>query len=382
MMGCPPLVRTGLGLLFVVSVLVACADNSEPRGPGPDAGLTVPVDGDRDGVAKGEDCDDGDRSLGARALDGDCDGSLRGDDCDDADPQSTTKAQDGDCDGIVEADDCDDGDPQSTRRAEDQDCDGYDQDEDCNDEDASIYPGAEEDWDDGIDQDCDGNEDSICGDGKIGNIEGCDDGNERDGDGCSAVCAIEPQCTAGCLENADCDPLACIGIPRRVDGATGQCVDLQASPAGRDEPCSLENPCGPELACLGASIWEQGAWCVPQWFAKNFYSHDDQVIPEDGSRYSSTVVACGLASVPVDIVVYLHLDHPRPQDLLVQLEDPNGQIGSVLDHEVWVPGPIVARVGSGDDTVNGEWTLHISDTVNGERGTLTGWSVYLMSRWD
>jgi subtilisin-like proprotein convertase family protein len=39
-------------------------------------------------------------------------------------------------------------------------------------------------------------------------------------------------------------------------------------------------------------------------------------------------------------------------------------------------------VGSGDDTVNGQWTLHITDTVAGETGVLLGWSVYLLSNWD
>ena len=97
---------------------------------------------------------------------------------------------------------------------------------------------------------------------------------------------------------------------------------------------------------------------------------------------TSTLVACGLATVPVDIVVTLQLDHPRPEDLLVVLEDPNGQQGTVLDHQTWTPGPIVVGVGSGDDLVNGEWTLHVTDTVPGEDGELRGWSVYLLSNWD
>ena len=93
-------------------------------------------------------------------------------------------------------------------------------------------------------------------------------------------------------------------------------------------------------------------------------------------------MACGLATVPVDIVVTLHLDHPRPEDLVVTLEDPNQQVGIVLSNESWTPGPIVTFVGSGDDLVNGEWTLTVSDTVMGESGRLLGWSVYLLSNWD
>jgi cysteine-rich repeat protein len=291
---------------------------------------------------------------------------------------------DADGDGVPRAEDCDDQDDQLGARTEDRDCDGYTRPEDCNDDNPSIYPGADEDWEDGVDQDCDGNADSICGDARIGNIETCDDGNEVDGDGCSHRCTIEAQCTEGCLSDDDCEGAdeRCIGQPGDLDSATGQCEQTNVNPEGLERPCSLENPCGPGLACLGAYTWDEDGWCVADWFAKDFYSHDLADLPEDGSRYSSSVIACGLASVPVDIVLYLHLDHPRPEDLLIELEDPNGQVGTVLDHEPWRPGPLVAQVGSGDDQVNGLWTLHVRDTVRGETGSLTGWSLYLLSRWD
>ena len=97
-------------------------------------------------------------------------------------------------------------------------------------------------------------------------------------------------------------------------------------------------------------------------------------------QLSSSVVACGLASVPVDIVVYLHLDHPRP-NLVIELEDPNGQV-DCASNQAWSPGPIIAQVGSGDDEVNGRWTLRVRGAVSGVSGTLTGWSLYLLSRWD
>ena len=223
---------------------------------------------------------------------------------------------------------------------------------------------------------------AVCGDGMLEGGETCDDGNLGDGDGCSASCGIEPQCTTGCTDNSQC-PMdqSCVGAPSSVPGATGQCEDIWAYPPGADAPCSPALPCGPGLACLGEFIWGSG-WCVAEWFAKDFYSYDDLVIPDDGSTVSSSIIACGLATVPVDIVVTLHLDHPRPQDLLVVLEDPNKQHGVVLNHQIWSPGPIVASVGSGDDTVNGEWTLHVTDSVSGETGRLLGWSVYLLSNWD
>jgi cysteine-rich repeat protein len=45
-----------------------------------------------------------------------------------------------------------------------------------------------------------------CGDGVVDPNEACDDGNNVDGDGCSAVCAVEPYCGDGVLDPGEqCD---------------------------------------------------------------------------------------------------------------------------------------------------------------------------------
>jgi len=123
-------------------------------------------------------------------------------------------------------------------------------------------------------------------------------------------------------------------------------------------------------------------FCVAGWQAKDFFSFDNLDIPDGGTGIQSSVVACGLATVPEDIVVTLHLDHPSPEDLIVKLQDPNGQEGTVLENEAYGGEAIVTSVGSGDDTVNGLWTLSVTDTVTGQSGKLLGWSVYLLSRYD
>lgn len=347
--------------VFVFGVLVSCGDDgvncdAPEQSSDPECGPTI-MDQDNDGVPDGEDCDDADETLGAQALDQDCDGTLTDADCDDTNADSTVRAEDQDCDGSLTEADCDDTDP-------------------------SIYPGAEEDWTDGIDSDCDGNEDSVCGDGLLGNIETCDDGNVAAEDGCSETCQIEPQCSEGCASTEECDTgETCVGRPSSVAGATGQCEDTSVNPAGSWDACDEGTPCGPDLVCMGLYVWGNG-YCVPDWQAKTFHQYAAVEIPDDGTVVSSPVVACGLASVPEDILVVLHLDHPRTTDLVIELEDPNEQKGIVLDQQEWTPGQIVVRVGSGDDMVNGQWTLHVKDTVAGETGRLMGWSVYLVSRWD
>jgi cysteine-rich repeat protein len=298
-----------------------------------------------------ENCSDG--------IDNNCDDSL---DCADAD--------------CLDLDECAGDDDDSAQGDDDDSAQGDDDDSAQGDDDDS----AQGDDDDSALA-------AVCGDYLLEVDENCDDGNQQADDGCSALCQIELQCSSGCLQNSDCSGSeTCVGRPSSVAGATGQCEDTTSNVAFPAPTCSSSQPCPAGQACLGEFLratWPANdRWCVDGWFAKDFYSYDDLTIPDAGAALSSTVVACGLATVPVDIVVTLHLDHPRSEDLVITLEDPNGQQGTVLSNETWTPGPIITSVGFGDDTVNGEWTLHVSDTVSGETGRLMGWSVYLLSRWD
>jgi len=67
-----------------------------------------------------------------------------------------------------------------------------------------------------------------CGDGSLQPGEACDDGNQTDGDGCSASCEIEPGCGDGVL-GADeaCDD----GNTASGDGCSADCVQ---------EPCTVK----------------------------------------------------------------------------------------------------------------------------------------------
>lgn len=172
-----------------------------------------------------------------------------------------------------------------------------------------------------------------------------------------------------------------MGKPNTVSGATGQCEDTTSSVPGTNDSCATTAQCGSGLVCLGEFAWMSGGWCIPAWFAKTFFVGEALSIPDDGSVVSSQVVVCGLASVPIDIVVVLHLDHPNPEDLIVTLHAP-GEQAVLLDQEPWVPGPIVAKGIPSDNTANGLWSLEIVDVVSGDAGTLHGWSLYVLSMWD
>jgi len=124
--------------------------------------------------------------------------------------------------------------------------------------------------------------------------------------------------------------------------------------------------------------------------AKTFTSAETVAIPDgDNKGVTTTIVACGLATVPVDVVVTLDIDHPHPKDLVVTLYDPHaspenpedGAKAVLWDHVADGSATVIAGI-PGDNSVNGLWKLQVTDTEGGQAGTLKGWSVYLLSRWD
>ena len=234
-------------------------------------------DGDGDGLAWSEDCDDDDADVGDAVVwhtDADRDGYgdpdatasscgqppglvADGSDCDDTNSAVHPGAdevwydgEDQDCDEATEydadgdgydaeqggGDDCDDGDPGVHPGAVDglfddvdQDCDGEtgtdgDGDgyanmayggDDCDDDDADVYPGADEVWYDGVDQDCAGGDDwDADGDGYSTDAVGGADCDDGDAD-------VSPGAEEVCDDGVDND---CDGATDDVD-ADGDGVD-------------------------------------------------------------------------------------------------------------------------------------------------------------
>lgn len=176
--------------------------------------------------------------------------------------------------------------------------------------------------------------------------------------------------------------LRCYGRPNDGSSPFGKCVDPTRVP-GEGADCDRYAPCAEGLICAGWTLWGEGT-CNPQWMAGRWSARPESEIPAGGAA-SASVVAYGLASVPVDIEVQLHLEHPRYGDLRVTLTDPNGD-AAVL----WDRSPELARFSrsfattgiSRDDQVNGRWTLTVEDLATGESGSLVSFDLFVVSRWD
>ncbi len=190
-----------------------------------------------------------------------------------------------------------------------------------------------------------------------------------------------------CPSNDDCaEGLACVGM--NPDVMSGRCIDIHADHFEAGSQCSLEAGClpGVGLVCAGARTHGEGI-CVPAWMRGYFNANYGDVAVPDGSNVALELQAFGLASVDADVVIDLVISHPRVSDLLVTLTNPAtaevvvydgaGKTGSEValrDH--------VVRGFSGDEMVNGNWTLRVTDRATGSTGTVHHFALTITSRWD
>ncbi|MBX3272894.1 MAG: DUF4215 domain-containing protein [Sandaracinaceae bacterium] len=110
----------------------------------------------------------------------------------------------------------------------------------------------------------------FCGDGLLDRGEECDDGNNRDGDGCSASCRVEVFCGDGILDpGEECDD----GNNRNGDGCSAS--------------CRIEGP----AAVCGNRVVEPGEEC-----------DDGNRVSGDGCSSSCTIESTGylVCNVPGD----------------------------------------------------------------------------------
>lgn len=144
---------------------------------------------------------------------------------------------------------------------------------------------------------CDANDDCArarCGNSSIDAGEICDDGNRRDGDGCSAACVPEREvlgaslCGNGVLEPPEqCDD----GGIAPGDGCSASCI-LEQNQCDSDSQCGggkcIEGICTIPLPCEANSQCPAGAQCVNKQCQVNEACASDTECPQGAACRSGT----------------------------------------------------------------------------------------------
>lgn len=147
------------------------------------------------------------------------------------------------------------------------------------------------------------------------------------------------------------------------------------------EDCEDNADCADGLMCAGAVVWGTGVFCTDTWGV--FSWEGPQSIPDDGTELLTTVDVQGLASVPVDVVLTVRIDHDRPSDLVLSIDNFNGY-GETL----WTGGDadpeleMVVYAFPSDDMVHGAYNVRLTDTVAGTEGEVLGWDLLVVSVYD
>jgi len=166
----------------------------------------------------------------------------------------------------------------------------------------------------------------------------------------------------------------------------GVCVSVAAIP-GEDAACGSDSQCATGLVCAGQTRGYGS--CRPAWTRGTFDAIAGDPIPDAGS-VSSHLTAYGLATVDTDVTLRATIAHTKPNQLRLYLRNPAGTEvlawdgpaeGATSGAATFVFDRTVVGF-SGDESVNGTWSLRVVDLAAGTAGTLTRWGVTLGSRWD
>ena len=269
--------RLSLGLLCILSLPLACADDAVGTASGVVAETGATETGPTGSSDAGE-SNDGQDGDGDPAGDGDGDPTGVGDGDGDGDP-STTGDGDGDGDASTTGDGDGDGDGDAPYRG-----------------DGTIDPG--EQCDDGPDMgvgfaclgDCTLN---VCGDGSIGPNEGCDDGNLLDNDGCSANCTLEdvlPQAILCGNKLFECGDTFDNDMDGLVDLADPECT----SPCDDDEGSFKTNLPGQNNDCKGDCYFDNNSGGGDDKCEWNLKCDPENPGAQIGCEYDPDFEMCGL----------------------------------------------------------------------------------------
>ncbi|MFT7583282.1 MAG: hypothetical protein ACI9MR_004969, partial [Myxococcota bacterium] len=156
--------------------------------------------------------------------------------------------------------------------------------------------------------------------------------------------------------------------------------------------CGPERVCGADLVCAGMALWGDGI-CFPSWMLGR---HDADTTPAvtipDNGAVTIPIPVSGMASVEVDVILYLEITHPAAAQLSLTMLNPLNEdgdisqavtvlnVGDASGSNLLIHRAVVGF--SGDEVANGEWALVVADEVAGQVGTVDVLWMEMTSRWD
>jgi hypothetical protein len=201
---------------------------------------------------------------------------------------------------------------------------------------------------------------------------------------------LEPGCDAFTLSV----PVIAVALtptpasPITAVGATSRGALVPCSAGGLEgATCSLDAPCAPGLHCALLTHGGPTGMCLETSQRGVFPGAGFGTIP-DASLAGRTVTfdAGGIATVPLDVLLEVELDHPRPSDLHITLTSPSTSSVVVWDNQVHPGGRTVFRravVGfPADESLTGTWSLTIRDANQGLEGSVLSARLEILSQWD
>ncbi len=162
--------------------------------------------------------------------------------------------------------------------------------------------------------------------------------------------------------------------------------DCTLNGAADDNNCDELNLCGASLICSHLTRFSPG-FCRPITMHGVFSESVLSAIPDgDAAGLTRQLNASGLATVDTDVIVKVELNHPDWSQLTITLTNPSSNEVTVWSQETPPPNlTAIHRVPvgfSGDESVNGNWSLKIVDGANGQSGSLKSWELEIVSRLD
>lgn len=197
---------------------------------------------------------------------------------------------------------------------------------------------------------------------------------------CPATYGIEIR---DCSTDVDCHTGAtCTGVV----ADRGTCVNPAADTSPLEgTACSATNACPLDSGLVCAGVSRGAGLCGPAWQRRTFTSAPQLAIPDNKPAGADAQVRIyGLATVDTDVWLRLQVTHPRTADLRITLANPAGTVVTVFDGTAGVNLDLdVPVLGfSGDEQVNGTWTLHVVDRASTKTGTIDRVELVVGSRWD